>query len=53
MRTVVDLARMSDDELRVAVRGSAMKRAKVEGLRRNFAVAMDNAEAKEAGRFGR
>ena len=53
MRTIVDLARMTDDELRGAVRGSAMQRAKTEGLRRNFAVAADNAEVKETGRFGR
>ena len=53
MRTIVDLTRMSDDELRAGIRGSAMQRAKVEGLRRNFAAAMDNAEAKEASRFGR
>jgi epoxyqueuosine reductase QueG len=36
--------RLTDDELRVAVRGSAMKRAKIAGLRRNIEVAVENAE---------
>ena len=43
MRTVVELARMSDDELGEAMRGSAMRRTKVGGLRRNLAVALENA----------
>ena len=36
------LAAMSDDELREAMRGSAMKRTKVAGLRRNLEVALAN-----------
>ena len=35
---------MSDDELREAMRGSAMKRTKVAGLRRNLELALANAE---------
>ena len=35
----------SDDELAASVKGSAMKRAKVQGLRRNIQTALDNAEA--------
>jgi epoxyqueuosine reductase len=41
----VDLPTVSqrtDDELRAAMRGSAMRRTKVAGLRRNVAVAIDN-----------
>jgi epoxyqueuosine reductase len=38
-----DLAAADDDELRQALMGSAMKRAKLEGLRRNVAIAMENA----------
>jgi epoxyqueuosine reductase len=37
---VTTLAAMSDEELREAMRGSAMRRAKVAGLRRNLAVAL-------------
>jgi epoxyqueuosine reductase len=40
---VVDLLQMDDDRLRRAVSGSAMTRAKVAGLRRNFQVASENA----------
>jgi len=40
MRSTSELAAMSDDELREAMRGSAMSRAKVSGLRRNIAVAL-------------
>ncbi len=36
------LAAMSDDELRCAIRGSAMRRAKVAGLRRNLGAALRN-----------
>src|SRR5262249_14990657 len=36
--TVDDLASRSDDELRTAMRGSAMKRTKIAGLRRNLVV---------------
>ena len=39
---LVSLSRKSDDELREATRGSAMRRAKVAGLRRNLAVALAN-----------
>jgi epoxyqueuosine reductase len=39
---VHDLAAMSDDDLRAALKGSAMTRTKVAGLRRNLAVAMEN-----------
>jgi epoxyqueuosine reductase len=40
--STADLLHLSDDELRAAVRGSAMRRAALEGLRRNFAVAHEN-----------
>ena len=40
--TVVELWKMPDSELRQAVKGSAMTRAKVTGLRRNLAVAIAN-----------
>jgi epoxyqueuosine reductase len=39
------LAARKDDELADALRGSPMRRTKVQGLRRNVAVALDNAEA--------
>ncbi len=38
-----DLTRLSDSELRDAIKGSAMQRARKAGLRRNFAVASANA----------
>jgi epoxyqueuosine reductase len=38
------LARRSDAELAKEMRGSAMRRAKVQGLRRNIAVALSNAQ---------
>ncbi|HEY3045478.1 MAG TPA: tRNA epoxyqueuosine(34) reductase QueG [Vicinamibacterales bacterium] len=41
---VSTLAAMADDDLREAIRGSAMRRTKVAGLRRNLAVARMNAE---------
>jgi epoxyqueuosine reductase len=54
MRTVVDLSGMSDDELRTAARGSAMRRTKIGGLRRNLAVALqNNGEAKQTDRIDR
>ncbi|HET7219815.1 MAG TPA: 4Fe-4S double cluster binding domain-containing protein, partial [Vicinamibacterales bacterium] len=40
--TLLDLWRMPDDELRRALKGSAMKRAGVRRLRRNLAVAIGN-----------
>ncbi len=44
----VDLLTLSgrtDDELSAALRGSPMRRTKVQGLRRNVAVALENAQA--------
>jgi epoxyqueuosine reductase QueG len=41
---LVSLSGKSDDELREATRGSAMRRTKVAGLRRNVAVALANAQ---------
>jgi epoxyqueuosine reductase len=41
--SVAALASHSDDELAAAMRGSAMRRTKVQGLRRNVAVALANA----------
>ena len=41
---------MSDQELTAALRGSAMQRAKVSGLRRNVAIAQRNAEATDVRR---
>jgi epoxyqueuosine reductase len=43
MRRLVDLLQMDDEELQSAMKGSAMKRAKAEGLRRNVEVAHANA----------
>jgi epoxyqueuosine reductase len=43
---LVDLAAMSDDELRLALRGSAMKRTGVRGLRRNVSLAMPGRTAR-------
>jgi epoxyqueuosine reductase len=42
MRSTSELAAMSDDELREAMRGSAMSRARVSGLRRNIRAAQKN-----------
>jgi epoxyqueuosine reductase len=39
---LLTLAERSDDELTAALRGSAMRRTKVQGLRRNLAVALAN-----------
>ena len=41
--TLTDLAQRSDDEWRAVLKGSPMKRAKIEGLRRNVTVALTNA----------
>lgn len=40
---LADLARLPDEDLRAALRGSAMRRAKPAGLRRNIAIALENA----------
>jgi epoxyqueuosine reductase len=40
---LVELLQASDDELQGALRGSAMRRAKVAGIRRNAAIAASNA----------
>ena len=40
--SLADLDRMSDEELRAGLRGSPMKRAKPEGIRRNVEIALDN-----------
>jgi epoxyqueuosine reductase len=40
--TTAELASRSDDALRAAMRGSALRRTKVAGLRRNVAVAREN-----------
>jgi epoxyqueuosine reductase len=42
---LVALAARSNDELAADLRGSAMQRAKAQGLRRNVAIALDNDEA--------
>jgi epoxyqueuosine reductase len=42
---VARLSAMDDDALGEAIRGSALRRAKVGGVRRNLAVACENAEA--------
>jgi epoxyqueuosine reductase len=52
MRALVDLAGMSDDELRAGLKGSAMKRAKVAGLRRNLDVASENLRSLHGDRLG-
>jgi epoxyqueuosine reductase len=44
---LLTLAQRTDDELAVALRGSPMKRTKVQGLRRNVALALANAETQE------
>jgi epoxyqueuosine reductase len=42
---LLTLAEKKDDELAAALQGSPMRRTKVQGLRRNIAVALENAEA--------
>jgi epoxyqueuosine reductase len=42
MPSLLELAKSSDDELRGSLRGSAMRRAKVGGLRRNIEIAVNN-----------
>jgi epoxyqueuosine reductase len=41
---LVDLNRMSDDDLKKELKGSAMRRAKAEGLRRNVRIALENVQ---------
>jgi epoxyqueuosine reductase len=43
---LLTLARRSDEELDAALQGSAMQRTKAQGLRRNVAVALENAALK-------
>jgi epoxyqueuosine reductase len=43
---LVDLLQLTDEQLGVAVSGSAMRRAKLDGLRRNIAAAAGNAKLK-------
>jgi epoxyqueuosine reductase len=50
MRATSALAAMSDHELRQAMRGSAMQRTKVSGLRRNLESARGHANAQEGHR---
>jgi epoxyqueuosine reductase len=40
---LADLQQMSDGSLRTALRGSAMRRAKPDGIRRNVTIALENA----------
>ena len=47
---LLTLSRQRDDELTAALRGSPMKRTKVQGLRRNIALALHNAETAEPDR---
>jgi len=44
---LMTLARRTDDELTAALKGSAMDRTRVRGLRRNVAVALKNAQETE------
>jgi epoxyqueuosine reductase len=48
---IVDLASLNartDGQLSAAMKGSAMRRARVQGLRRNMRIALDNAESRTA-----
>lgn len=44
LRSLVELDQMTDETMREALRGSAMKRTKIDGLRRNLRVARANAD---------
>ena len=46
---LLTLSRQTDDELAAAFRGSPMRRTKVQGLRRNVAVALDNVGVRHRG----
>jgi epoxyqueuosine reductase len=46
---LLTLAQRTDDELTAALHGSPMKRTKVQGLRRNVAVALENAATPDVG----
>jgi epoxyqueuosine reductase len=46
---LLTLSRQSDDELAAALRGSPMRRTKVQGLRRNVAVALENVGVRHRG----
>lgn len=48
--SLASLRDMSDDDLRAALRGSAMQRAKPQGIRRNVDVALENAAKMEKAR---
>jgi epoxyqueuosine reductase len=50
--SIVDLWRRSDDDLRLLLKGSAMKRTGVAGLRRNLGVALANIAAEEPAHRG-
>jgi epoxyqueuosine reductase len=47
---LLTLSRRTDDELAIALDASAMRRATAKGLRRNIAVARENAQAEDARR---
>jgi epoxyqueuosine reductase len=47
---LLTLAQRNDDELAAALRGSAMRRTKAQGLRRNVGIALRNAEDADARR---
>ncbi len=47
---LLTLASRTDDELAIALRGSPMRRTKAQGLRRNVAIAVANAEEADARR---
>jgi epoxyqueuosine reductase len=49
--TLLALAERTDDELAEALQGSAMRRTKAQGLRRNVAIALANAETATNRRF--
>jgi len=47
--SLADLTRLSDEQMRAALKGSAMARAKASGLRRNVAIALENSKASSRG----